>query len=127
MARKGWTQLSAGYRARLEKAGISQTDYERGESIRAARGHATTPERPTQSQNFPMYKAQRTQLTYALLRKKKEFFSGSGKWNPIAAARKYKSAPPPMALMKQWLKMSKEEWLNAIRADTESIAYLGYH
>lgn len=42
--RKGWNQLSPGYRARLEKSGISQRAYERGQSIARARGHAETPE-----------------------------------------------------------------------------------
>jgi hypothetical protein len=42
--RKGWGQLSEKYRARLTRAGISQSDYERGRSIAHGRGHLETPE-----------------------------------------------------------------------------------
>lgn len=42
--RKGWDQLSASYRGRLEKAGTTRSDYERGRSIARARGHGETPE-----------------------------------------------------------------------------------
>lgn len=53
MARKGWSNLSESYRTRLGKAGISQRDYEQGRSIRAARGHAKTPERPRDALKRP--------------------------------------------------------------------------
>jgi hypothetical protein len=39
MARLGWTALSAAYRRRLEKAGITRTSYEQGTSLATARGH----------------------------------------------------------------------------------------
>jgi hypothetical protein len=42
--RKGWDQLSPGYRARLEKAGVSKSAYDRGQSLARARGHLETPE-----------------------------------------------------------------------------------
>lgn len=57
--RKGWDQLSPDYRKRLGRAGVSQRDYEVGNPIKAARGHARTPERPRQAvkrpQDFPEY------------------------------------------------------------------------
>lgn len=40
MARKGWEQLSAPYRARLARNGVTQSSYESGISLRTARGHA---------------------------------------------------------------------------------------
>jgi len=46
MARRKWAELSATYRGRLERSGIGQSAYERGESLSAARGHAQTPEHP---------------------------------------------------------------------------------
>lgn len=45
--RKAWSDLTPAYRSRLERSGISRSDFERGENIRAARGHAVTPERLT--------------------------------------------------------------------------------
>jgi len=42
--RKGWTQLSPGYRARLQKNGISKAQYDAGKSLAKARGHSQTPE-----------------------------------------------------------------------------------
>lgn len=39
--RKGWEQLSEGYRARLSRGGISRSEYEGGASLKSARGHRT--------------------------------------------------------------------------------------
>lgn len=46
---RNWNALSESYRDRLERHGISRRDYERGASVQAARGHAATPERPSQA------------------------------------------------------------------------------
>lgn len=43
-SRKGWQQLSPGYRNRLTKAGITKSQYESGASLAKARGHSETPE-----------------------------------------------------------------------------------
>lgn len=53
--RRNWEVLDDTYRARLERAGITQSAYESGESLSAARGHAHTPERPIPS-NEPVPK-----------------------------------------------------------------------
>lgn len=42
--RKGWSSLSPGYRARLTKAGITESQYTSGVSLSKARGHGATPE-----------------------------------------------------------------------------------
>jgi hypothetical protein len=59
MARKAWGALSGAYRARLERAGIDRAAYERGVSLKAARGHARSPERPRQAaralERYPDY------------------------------------------------------------------------
>lgn len=39
--RKGWNELSDAYRRRLERSGVSKTDYESGTSLKSARGHKT--------------------------------------------------------------------------------------
>lgn len=127
MARKGWDSLSPGYKARLEKNGISKTGYESGASIRAARGHKTTPERPTQAANFPTYQNERTNLVRRLTARKQAFFGISPKWNPKRAAEKFRKVPPPMAKLRQWVNFSREDWLDAIREDSDTASYLGYH
>lgn len=128
MARKGWATLSPGYRARLEKAGISQDDYEQGESIQSARGHSQTPERPTQTNNnFPIYQQERQRLVGLVTRHKQDFFGTSPKWNPLRASRMFREKPPPMARLRYWAGLDREEWLDAIREDPDSTAYLGYH
>lgn len=127
MARKGWGSLSPGYKARLEKAGISKRDYEKGQSIQAARGHANTPERPKQGANFPQYQAERDRLVNRVAAKKQAFFGTKPIWNPKRAAMKFKKDPPPMAALRKWASLTKEEWLGAIREDPSAATYLGYH
>lgn len=47
MARKrDWSALSSNYQSRLLRKGITQQAYESGASLKAARGHAHTPEHP---------------------------------------------------------------------------------
>lgn len=44
MARKSWSELSPAYQKRLTAKGIGPAQHAGGASIRAARGHAATPE-----------------------------------------------------------------------------------
>lgn len=129
MARKGWNALSAAYRTRLEKAGITKTDYESGASIRKARGHLHTPERPTSknAHTFRNYQLTRAQLTQRVLEKKHYYFSEGPIWNPRRAMQKFASDPPAMDVLRKWARMNKEEWLREIRQEPDYIAYLGYH
>jgi hypothetical protein len=54
MARKAWASLSAPYRARLQRGGITETAYREGRPLTAARGHAATPERPVRALSRPV-------------------------------------------------------------------------
>jgi hypothetical protein len=49
MARNAWESLSDSYRKRLTRGGIDRAAYERGDSLKTARGHKAgkTPEHPT--------------------------------------------------------------------------------
>jgi len=127
MARKGWDSLSPGYRARLERNGISKTAYAGGASIQAARGHQATPERPTQAKAFPQYQNERNKLVRSLVNRKQNFFGTSPKWNPLRSREKFKKDPPSMTKLRQWVRMTREEWIDAIREDPTAAAYLGYH
>lgn len=95
MARKGWTALSPTYRARLERNGITRSAYERGESIKGARGHSKTPEHPSQAkrnpQNFAEYVSERISLEQKLIAKKDQVFSGSPKYNSRHSQKNVKS------------------------------------
>lgn len=53
MPRRGWENLSDTYRTRLERSGVTRSSYESGISLRGARGHAYTPERPAQAYKRP--------------------------------------------------------------------------
>jgi len=47
---KSWDNLSADYRDRLSRKGITKAGYESGsQSVTAARGHANTPEHPKEA------------------------------------------------------------------------------
>lgn len=129
MARKGWESLSPGYRNRLERGGISREAYERGESIKSARGHAATPERPSlsNSKQYPKYHNERQRLVNAVLKRKQELFGTSPRWNPIRAKANLTKYAPPLARLRWVLDAEPEEWLNAIREDPEGYAFLGYH
>jgi len=53
VARKPWESLDPAYRRRLERGGITPQAYTAGESLKAARGHKTTPERPERAFRNP--------------------------------------------------------------------------
>lgn len=51
--RRTWSALSESYRNRLTRSGITESEFSSGASLRAARGHAATPERPKQAFRNP--------------------------------------------------------------------------
>jgi len=52
-AKRDWQALSAAYRKRLSRAGITKRQYESGKSLAKARGHGSTPERPERAAKKP--------------------------------------------------------------------------
>lgn len=50
---RNWEALSATYRGRLERGGVTRSAYESGVSLSGARGHAATPERPSRAVKHP--------------------------------------------------------------------------
>ena len=129
MARKGWDSLSAGYRARLERGGISKTAYDRGESLAKARGHQATPERPKSynPRQYPKYHSERKELIKLVAQRKEEFFSASPKWNKNRSEANLAKYAPPMALLRWALDADYGEWIDAIRENPATYAFLGYH
>lgn len=62
--RRPWDSLSPAYRRRLERSGVSQSQYDSGVPLTVARGHAKTPERPGRQDrraDYAAYRAKRTQ------------------------------------------------------------------
>lgn len=127
--RKGWDSLAPGYRARLERGGVSRAGYERGESIKSARGHAKTPEHPKayNPKEFPTYHNERQKLVKDINQKKQDFFGASPKWNPQKAKASLAKYAPPMALLRWAMDADYGEWIDAIHDEPETYAFLGYH
>lgn len=129
MARKGWDGLSPEYRSRLERGGVSKSAYERGESIKSARGHERTPERPNLSnpQQFPQYHSERQRLINVVNIKKERLFGASPKWNPTRARANMMKYAPSMASLQWAADADDEELWDAIRESPAEFAWLGYH
>lgn len=129
--RKPWNQLKPAYRARLESKGITQELFESGASIQAARGHATTPERPTSfdASKYPKYASDRSKLIKTVAQKKEAFFGGKGRWDKERADRAIRSKPPTMAQLR-WAASkdrTEDDFLDAIRENPVDWRFLGYH
>jgi hypothetical protein len=129
MARKGWDSLSPAYRKRIAAAGMTKEDYERGGSLRKARGHAHTPERPAlhDPKKFPQYESKRQQLANVINAKKVQYFSQAPKWNPLRAKALTLTPGVPLWRLEKAAGQTEEQWIDEIRRDPEAWAFLGYH
>lgn len=127
--RKPWSQLTPTYRARLEKAGLTEEQFDSGASIKAARGHATTPERPTQYNpvQFPAYAANRQQLIIQLGDRKEQVFGSSPRWDRSRSDHWIRIKPPSIAQLRWAVNVASDEDLySAIREDPKTFTFLGY-
>jgi len=129
MARKGWNALSDAYRKRLEKGGISRTDYEGGASIKKARGHAETPERPIgyKPREYPKYAERRQGMERRLHDRKEQLFGDRPRWDQQKSLKSIREWPLTMAQLRWALEADEEELWDAIRQEPETHAWLGYH
>ena len=122
MARRlGWDRLKADYRARLERNGITQSDYEAGHSLKAGRGHARTPEHPREANptQHPTYYRERQSLIHEIDRKKQEYFGNADRWHAQRARDNVRMTAVPIGVLRTVAEYSEEEWLDALR-ETES-------
>jgi hypothetical protein len=62
-----------------------------------------------------------------VVEKKQDFFAISPKWNPEKARANLAKYAPPLSLLRWALDAEYEEWIDAIRAEPETYAFLGYH
>lgn len=131
MARKGWEALSPGYRATLEKGGITRAAYERGDSLKKARRHDKTPEHPPRdlskiAKQFPEYVRTRRNLENEVEQRKRALWAGFPKYNPITARRNLERQAPSRQVMEKVLQMSLEELRDAFNSDPKTFSFLGY-
>lgn len=134
--RKAWDSLSPEYRERLSRAGITPAMHEAGESIRAARGHAHTPEHPVEgiadAARFKEWFATRQALVRRVARRKERLFGSSHKWN---GRKNYDYVrlgydgkhPPSNALLRWALNASDDEIMSALESRDEDYSFLFYH
>lgn len=125
-----WHQLKPEYRERLERKGITPEAHAAGASLRAARGHEHTPERPGQynPQQFPSYATERRRLIAQLQAKKERVFGESRRWSKTRSDKWIREKPPPIKQLRWAVNVaSDEEILDAIRENSETFTFLGYH
>lgn len=127
--RKGWNSLTPKYRERILRAGLTREDFEAGSSIKKARGHEKTPERPRNYDpvEFPTYAAERKRLTQELIRKKEQLFSDRPKFNGKRSSEIFAKKPPSLAMLRWALAADEGELIDAIREDYETYYFIGYN
>jgi hypothetical protein len=95
--RRNWDALSAGYRKRLQSAGITRRQYESGASLEKARGHAETPERPERAEKNPTkyakYVAKKQKIIDGIQEFKEAKWGHRPKWNKKRSEMAVKKDP----------------------------------
>lgn len=133
--RKPWSELSESYRDRLSRKGITPQMHAAGESIRAARGHAKTPEHPQEGlkepEKFRDWFNERQKLIAIVQKRKAKMFRGSNKYN-ARNARKYVSEgannnPPSMKLLRWAATADESELMEDMTSGDEDYSFLFYH
>ena len=144
MPGKSWDNLSSAYRARLARAGITKRDYETNSpelraKRKAARGHATTPERPERAQRNPAkyatYLATRDQLQQQVIARKARLFGDRVRYNSGRSKTNVSKYRPSMANMRRFLAVDYsriDDFLDEILAENggklpDEWAFIGYH
>jgi len=142
---RNWDRLSAAYRERLRKAGITREYYESGGGLTKARGHSETPEHPEDADKNPKkynkYRNSRNYLTRTVIKRKKDVFGNQPRFHEMHS-RDYvirgvphlagwEQRPPTLQEMKDYLAASDDqlfEWASAAqRAQEYQYSPLWYH
>lgn len=114
---------------RLEKSGISQADYESGQSIQKARGHAATPEHPRDYNpvRYAAYHQSRTSLEAQLEDRKRQLWGDSPRWSDNKSQDNIRKYPPTLAQIRWALQADDEDIIDAIRENPDTYKFLYYH
>jgi hypothetical protein len=131
MARKAWDDLSASYRQRLERGGITPGMHARGESIRSARGHERTPEHPVEGMNKPEkfrdWFDERRNLTDRVNDRKQQLFGTLNDRAKRITSEGAKGHYPSLSDLRKVLSMSDAEILDRLHAQDLDFSFLFYH
>lgn len=135
--RKSWDELSPEYRKRLARHGLTPAKHAAGESIRAARGHANTPERvPTTDANpqkWTDYWARKDDLVGQFVRKKERLFGHEVGYHDRRAENAVRDVDIPTDLLRWALRASEiqlRQYASLAATDPEEFgqyAFLFYH
>jgi hypothetical protein len=129
MARKGWDQLSPQYKKRLEKSGITESDYNSGVSLQRARGHSRTPEHPHEMDKVKhrSYYMERLRLIDQLQSKKRRVFGDRPRWSENLSMNNIRQKRLTKNQMIAALAIPDEEIIDAILEAPEEFEFFGYH
>jgi len=137
-ARKKWSELSPGYKKRMQAKGLNGRNWnsKKADAIRReARGHAKTPERPEQSMRhpgkYPEYEKNQQNLTRQLITHKARLFGGRIKYRPRGSAANARQNPqtgrrPNPAFIRRFLKMTEADVIHVDWSNDEW-GFLFYH
>lgn len=136
MARKrDWNSLSSGYQSRLLGKGITKQAYESGVSLKAARGHAHTPEHPTDviknPSKYSKYVTNIRALQQQVIERKEQIWGNRHKYNERRAKENVLRGVPPdfhkpgIRSLQRMLRANDRDWeryvLQAAHGDEEAI------
>lgn len=134
--RKPWASLSASYRERLARKGITETEHGQGASLKAARGHSRTPEHPTEAikkpDQFPDYMRERSRLIARVVSMKHRLWGIEHKFDDRRARRAVNGGfdgkhPPSLDRLRWALEADESELLDAMSSGDEDYSFLWYH
>lgn len=134
--RKPWASLSPTYQERLARKGITPEMHAAGESIRAARGHAKTPEHPIEAERHPEkfrdYFGERRRLVLQVARIKARMFGAEHKFNSrrsqdIVNMGWEGNHVPSNAMLRWAIDASQYDIEEALTSGDEEYSFLWYH
>lgn len=103
MAQRNWENLSPAYQHRLERSGITRSDYESGVSLASARGHGATPEHPHAGkgqERYREYHERRNRLERHMVELKRQKFGSAPRWSESGAMKS--AEREPIAKLEEW-------------------------
>jgi hypothetical protein len=134
--RKPWASLSASYRERLARKGITEHSHSSGGSLREGRGHEHTPEHPSEAiskpDKFPIYMRKRTRLVAQVIAKKHRLWGIEHKFNDRRARKMVNGGfdgkkPPSLEKLRWAIQADESEMLEAMSSGDEDYSFLWYH